>query len=384
MTLQDAGQPVDPARPVSAVVVAGTHVRLARLGALLDSAGIEVLGLAKTVDEAVALVAEKDPDTVLLDLALAAGGLEVVENVMARCATPIVLTGAAAETADEALSAGAVDLVAPGTESLGPTAYSRALARHLGVASRVRVITHPRGRLRERGLARERGTVALEPERTSPVAAAAPAAPATPGTGSGGLAGRRTPLICIGASTGGPPALAAILGALPADLPVPVLVVQHMAEGFVEGLARWLDGVVTLPVSVALHGDRLRPGHVVLAPSDGNLVVEPGLRVSIEPPREGQFHTPEIDRSFASVAEVCRDRAVGVLLTGMGRDGAAGMLALRRVGAFTIGQDEGTSAVWGMPAAAASLDALAVELPLPEIAAGIVDAVSRLLVPEAV
>lgn len=379
MTLQDAGQPVDPARPVSAVVVAGTHVRLARLGALLDSAGIEVLGLAKTVDEAVDLVAEKDPDTVLLDLALAAGGLEVVENVMARCATPIVLTGAAAESAEEALSAGAVDLVAPGTESLGPTAYSRALARHLGVASRVRVITHPRGRLRERGLARESSRVAMEPERTSPVAAAAASVGA-----SGGLGGRRNTLICIGASTGGPPALAAILGALPADLPVPVLVVQHMAEGFVEGLARWLDGVVTLPVSVALHGDRLRPGHVVLAPSDGNLVVEPGLRVSIEPPREGQFHTPEIDRSFMSVAEVCRDRAVGVLLTGMGRDGAAGMLALRRVGAFTIGQDEGTSAVWGMPAAAASLDALAVELPLPEIAAGIVDAVSRLLVPEAV
>ncbi len=81
---------------------------------------------------------------------------------------------------------------------------------------------------------------------------------------------------------------------------------------------------------------------------------------------------------------MCRDRAVGVLLTGMGRDGAAGMLAMRRMGAFTIGQDEGTSAVWGMPAAAASLDALAVELPLPEIAAAIVDAVSRLLVPEAV
>jgi two-component system chemotaxis response regulator CheB len=219
----------------------------------------------------------------------------------------------------------------------------------------------------------------------SPLPSSAPVAGGSPAAApAGGLGGRRTPLICIGASTGGPPALAAILGALPADLAVPVLVVQHMAEGFVEGLARWLDGVVSLPVSVALNGDRLRPGHVVLAPSDGNLVVEPGLRVRIDEPRAGQFHIPEIDTSFASVAEVCRDRAVGVLLTGMGRDGAAGMLALRRMGAFTIGQDEGTSAVWGMPAAAASLDALAVELPLPQIAAGIVDAVSRLLVPEAV
>jgi two-component system chemotaxis response regulator CheB len=388
----DAGAPVEPARPVSAVVVAGTHVRLARLGSLLETAGIEVLGLAKSVDEAVSLVGSRGPDTVLLDLALAAGGLEVVERVMANCATPIVLTGAAAEQAAEALSAGAVDCVAPGTESLGPSVYSRALARHLGVASRVRVITHPRGRLRERGLAADSARVTIGAEassRASAPAAPRPAAPpaatgATSGASGSGLGGRRTPVICIGASTGGPPALASILGALPADLAVPVLVVQHMAEGFVEGLARWLDGVVDLPVSVALNGDRLRPGHVVLAPSDGNLVVEPGLRVRIDDPRPGQFHIPEIDTTFSSVAEVCRDRAVGVLLTGMGRDGAAGMLAMRRMGAFTIGQDEGTSAVWGMPAAAASLDALAVELPLPEIAAGIVDAVSRLLVPEAV
>lgn len=390
-SLQDAGAPVEPARPVSAVVAAGTHVRLARLGSLLEAAGIDVLGLAKTVDEAVELVCSRTPDTVLLDLALAAGGLDVVERVMANCATPIVLTGAAAESAAEALSAGAVDCVAPGTESLGPSVYSRALARHLGVASRVRVITHPRGRLRERGLAAEAARVTIGAAASSaaqapstPIASSAPAVPNGSPAASPGLAGRRTPLICIGASTGGPPALAAILGALPTDLSVPVLVVQHMAEGFVEGLARWLDGVVSLPVSVALNGDRLRPGHVVLAPSDGNLVVEPGLRVRIDDPRPGQFHIPEIDTTFSSVAEVCRDRAVGVLLTGMGRDGAAGMLAMRRMGAFTIGQDEGTSAVWGMPAAAASLDALAVELPLPEIAGGIVDAVSRLLVPEAV
>ena len=390
--LHDAGAPVEPARPVSAVVVAGTHVRLARLASLLETAGIEVLGLAKTVDEAVEQVGSRGPDTVLLDLALAAGGLDVVERVMANCATPIVLTGAAAEQAAEALSAGAVDCVAPGTESLGPSVYSRALARHLGVASRVRVITHPRGRLRERGLAAQAARVTIGAEASARASAPtrpgapAPTAGTTPtGAGSGAsLGGRRTPVICIGASTGGPPALASILGSLPTDLAVPVLVVQHMAEGFVEGLARWLDGVVDLPVSVALNGDRLRPGHVVLAPSDGNLVVEPGLRVRIDDPRPGQFHIPEIDTTFASVAEVCRDRAVGVLLTGMGRDCAAGMLAMRRMGAFTIGQDEGTSAVWGMPAAAASLDALAVELPLPEIAAGIVDAVSRLLVPEAV
>lgn len=364
-SVQDAGPRARPSRRVSAVVVAGTNVRLARLRHLLSTVGIEVLAGARTVDDGIEAVCRHEPDTVLLDLAMAAGGLELVENVMARCATPIVLTGPAAEQADVALAAGAVDFVSPGTEGLGPAMYSQALARHLDVASRVRVITHPRGRLRARGLVGD---------TRRPDAAEAPAV----------RRDARPPLVAVGASTGGPPALATILASLPADLEAPVVVVQHMADGFVEGLARWLDGVCPMPVSVALHGDRLRPGHVVLAPSDGNLVVEPGLRLRIEDPRPTQFHTPEIDRTFVSVAEVCRDRAVGVLLTGMGRDGAAGMVALRHAGAYTIGQDEGTSAVWGMPAAAVALDGVDVELPLPDIAAGIVDALARLGVHQAV
>ena len=366
-SMQDAGLPGEPARPVTVVVVAGTHVRLDRLAHLLATVGIEVVAAVRSVDEGTDAVSQHEPDAVLLDLAMSSGGLELVERVMGRRATPIVLTGAAAEGAATAMAAGAVDLITPGTEGLGPVVYARALARHINVASRVRVITHPRGRLRERGLAT--GT-------------AADGSPTRLRSADG--RSHRPTVVVIGASTGGPPALASILAALPADLDVPVVVVQHMAEGFVEGLASWLDGIVARPVSVALNGDRLRPGHVVLAPSDGNLVVEPGLRLSIEDPRPGQFHVPEIDRTLQSVAEVCRDRAVGVLLTGMGRDGAAGMLALRRVGAFTIGQDEGTSAVWGMPAAAAALGGLDVELPLPEIAAALTDAVRRLHIHQAV
>jgi len=356
---------LDPARPVSVVIVAGTQVRLSRLDQLLASTGVLVLGTARTVDDAVVAICEHAPDVVLLDLALAAGGLELVERVMARCPAPIVLTGAASEDADLALAAGAVDVVPVGTEAQGSGTYARTLARHISVASRVRVITHPRGRLRERGYGAD------------------PAAPATT-TPTSVEGRRRPPLVVIGASTGGPPALAALLGQLPPDLPASVVVVQHMAEGFVEGLAQWLGDISPLPVSVALHGDRLRPGHVVLAPSDGNLVIDPGCRMSIEAPREGQFHIPEIDRTFRSAAAACRERVVGVLLTGMGRDGAAGLLALRRVGAFTIAQDELTSAVWGMPAAAVALDAADLELPLPRIAPAIAAAVARLGVAEAV
>jgi len=358
-TASDIGVPAVPARPVTVVVVAGTHVRLARLAHLLSLSGIEVLGTARGADEAVTAVVELAPDTVLLDLALGAGGLETVERLMARCPTPIVLTGAASQNADLALAAGAVDVIAPTAEHMGPAPFARVLARHLGVASRVRVITHPRDRLRERGLDGEAPPVRRDPRRTAPV-------------------------VVIGASTGGPPALASLLGGLPVELPAPVVVVQHMATGFVEGLAGWLDGVVDLPVSVALHGDRLRPGHVVVAPSDGNLVLGPGLRIEIEDPRPNQLHIPEVDRTMRSVAQVCGDRAVGVLLTGMGRDGASGLLALRRAGAFTVAQDESSSAVWGMPAAAMSIDAASVELALPDIPTAVVDAVARLVVPEAV
>ena len=367
-SLQDAGLPAEPARPVSVVVVAGTNVRLTRLQHLLATVGIEVVAGVRTVDEGVDAVSEHEPDVVLLDLAMTTGGLELVERVMGRRATPIVLTGPAAEGAAVAMAAGAVDLVTPGTEGLGPVVYARALARHLNVASRVRVITHPRGRLRERGLA-----TGTDPDGS-----------ASRRRSSGDGRAQRPTVVVVGASTGGPPALAAVLGALPPDLDVPVVVVQHMAEGFVEGLASWLDAVIAAPVTVALNGDRLRAGHVVLAPSDGNLVVETGLRLRVEDPRDGQFHVPEIDRTLRSVAEVCREHAIGVLLTGMGRDGAAGMLAVRRAGGFTIGQDEGTSAVWGMPGAAAALDGLDVELPLPEIADAIVEAVRRLRINEAV
>ena len=110
-------------------------------------------------------------------------------------------------------------------------------------------------------------------------------------------------IVAIGASTGGPPALATILSEFPADLQAAVVVVQHMAEGFVEGLARWLDETCPLPVVVACDGERLRPGVVHLAPANKNLVVQPGLRVSLEPPNPGQFHLPGVDATLLAVAD---------------------------------------------------------------------------------
>jgi two-component system chemotaxis response regulator CheB len=150
-----------------------------------------------------------------------------------------------------------------------------------------------------------------------------------------------------------------------------------MANGFVEGLVEWLDTVSPLPVTVAADGQRLRPGAVVVAPAGRNLLVHRNLRVELAPPGTGQFHVPGIDTTFASVAKTSGSRAIGVLLTGMGRDGAVGLRSMREAGAITIGQDEPTSVVFGMPAAAQALDAVEIELPLPGIAAVLVSLLDR-------
>jgi len=349
--------------------VAATQVRLGRLSALIEAAPFEVRGVARSIDDAVAMVIETQPAAILLDLSAASGGLELIERIMARAATPIVLTGASALTASEALALGAVDVVGEEAEALGPGPYSVELIRHLNVATRVRVITHPRGRLRDHG----------HSSAASPRAGAVVGSSADDVTGASVVSQRlgRPPVVAIGASTGGPAALVKVLRGLPADFPAPVVVVQHMADGFIEGLARWLNELVPLEVVVARDGDRLRPGVVMLASSDGNLAIESSLRVKIRPRRAGQFHVPEVDTTFRCVADLCRDRAVGVLLTGMGRDGADGLRRMRIAGAHTICQDESTSAVWGMPGAAAAMDAVDEELPVELIADAVIDAVTR-------
>jgi two-component system chemotaxis response regulator CheB len=181
-------------------------------------------------------------------------------------------------------------------------------------------------------------------------------------------------VIVIGASTGGPAALAELLGALPSDLPAAVLVVQHMSQGFMEGLARWLDATCPLPVGIAVNGQRLLPGTVTLAPDGANTELDEGLRLRLTPAGPRQFHVPSVDLAFASAARVCGESAVGILLTGMGRDGAAGLGQLREAGGLTLAQDEASSVVWGMPGAAVAAGAAALVLPLDELAAA---AVSR-------
>lgn len=320
--------------------------------------GLLVVGEARTGRDALALVERLRPSAVVLDLELAGmAAIEIIERIMASVPTPILVcsTKGDAERAAAALAAGAVDVVArPMTSDADRTLYGDAVLRGVRVASRVRVITHPRARLKNRASAAADAAATAAAARDP-----RPAPIVSEGT---------VDLVAIGASTGGPQALAHLLGALPLGFGPAIVVVQHMADGFIEGLASWLDTLCALPVGIATEGSRLRGGTVTIAPGARNLIVNDHLRISFEPPAETQFHIPGVDATFESVARNIGPRAIGVLLTGMGRDGAIGLKAMRDAGAITIGQDEESSTVYGMPGAAVARGAVQRELPLVEIA----------------
>jgi two-component system chemotaxis response regulator CheB len=182
--------------------------------------------------------------------------------------------------------------------------------------------------------------------------------------------GAETALVAIGASTGGPPALKAVLSSLPEDFCLPILIVQHIAQGFVAAFAQWLAGASGHPVHIAFHGEATLPGHVYLAPDDFHLGISKGQHIALsdDPPENGGLR-PSVSHLFRSVAQVLGSRAVGVLLTGMGRDGARELRYLREAGALTIAQDEASSIVYGMPGEAVKIEAATYVLPPESIAA---------------
>jgi two-component system chemotaxis response regulator CheB len=388
-----SAQPESPA-PVTVVVVddSATQRRFIRAAMSVDPL-LEVVGEARTGRDAVALVEKLRPTAVLMDLHLPVmNGLEAIERIMATRPTPIVVyssfvDGADRENAASALAAGAIDVMAkPGPNDSGRLEeYAEALRQRLRVAGRVRVITHPRGRLgrsdaavstRRLGNEAARSDEGRRPVAVAPKQRSARADLPIDGT-LAALEARPFEMLAIGASTGGPQALATLLAELPEQTRTSIVVIQHMADGFMEGLVHWLDEVCPLPVVLGSAGKRLSPGTVTVAPSGLNLIVHEHFRVTMQTPPATQYHVPGIDATFASVADTFGSAACGVLLTGMGRDGALGLKRIRDLGGLTIGQDESTSAVYGMPAAAKLADALDLQLPLPEIST----ALGRLLLP---
>lgn len=355
--------------PVTVVVVDDSAVqrRFAR-SAIEADRGLTVIGEARNGRDAVAMVERLHPQVVLMDLHLPVmNGIEAIERIMAVRPTPILVyssfvDGEDRENAATALAAGAVDVMEKPAAAAGRLDdYAEALRRRLRVAGRAKVITHPRARL---GGAT---TGALSTRRLGAPGQCASVRDRLSVTCLADIAPRIVRVVVVGASTGGPQAVNNLLSELPPDFPAAVVVVQHMADGFIEGLAGWLDNSCALPVSVGATGKRLMPGTVTIAPSGLNFIVHEQLRVTTHGPPPSQYHVPGIDATMMSIADSIGSNAVGVLLTGMGRDGAAGMKCLRDIGAFTITQDEETSAVYGMPAAAMELDAADLQLPLADI-----------------
>jgi two-component system, chemotaxis family, protein-glutamate methylesterase/glutaminase len=312
---------------------------------------IEVAGFAADGEEAVRLTAELKPDLVTMDIHMPKlDGLAATERIMAYTPTPILVVSSSVHgegmgVAFDALDAGALEVLKKpeprdwaDLERIG-----RELIRKIKILSRVRVITHVRGRHPDAATPGQSGPVVSTPSRRG-----------------------RFNLVAIGSSTGGPSALGIVLGALAPDFPLPVVIAQHIAEGFIPGLVEWLDRACSIPVRAAIDGDVAEPGHAYLAPTGLNLEVS-GLHMRFAKPLGGQLYIPSADSLFASVAASHGKRSLGVILTGMGADGARGLKAMHDMGAFTIAQDEASSVVYGMPRAAAELGAAEVVLPVEEI-----------------
>lgn len=334
---------------VKVLVVEDSAVQRAHLVRALEAEGdIQVVGHVADASEATAAVERHRPDVVTLDLQLpGGGGQHAIEQIMAFSPVPILvlaaLAGARSATAVDALVAGALDaLPKPARWTPAAEADLRKRVRSLRGAT---VLRHPRGR-----------RAAEQP--------------------SGARAGRgRVPIVAMAASTGGPPALAKVLSGL-GGLRAAVLVVQHLHPDFIDGFVSWMARVSPLPVQLASDGNPLQRGGVYIAPGGTHLRADIEGRVSLDAePRT--LHRPSADELFTSVAAAQGPRAVGVLLTGMGDDGAKGLLAMRAAGATTIAQDEKTSAVFGMPRSAVALGAASKVLPLDDIATEIVQAMRK-------
>lgn len=302
----------------------------AALQRMLEYGGdIRVAAVCSTAEEAISVLPRIAPDLVTMDVGLPGmGGMEAIGEIMSSRPLPILVVsghvGPGTGLAAAALAAGALDVLGKDDLDLldpaGPA--GAAFRRRVRVLCRVRAIRHPRARLAVSG---------------------------------GPVPGHRASVIGVCASVGGPQVLARLLGALPADYPIPILVVQHIAAGFTDGLVRWLDQAVRVPVGIAVPGVRIAPG-AWFAPEGAHLTLAASGWLSLDRRTVVAGHyCPSGDVLLNSVATAAGKDGVAVVLSGMGSDGAAGAAAVRRRGGLAIAQDEQSSAVFGMPKSAIDL-----------------------------
>lgn len=345
-----------PEDPKKVVIVDDSALMRQILTTIIDSApNLTVVGAAPDPLSARTMIKKENPDVVTLDVEMPKmDGLEFLEKIMRLRPTPVVmissLTQVGAGATVTALELGAVDFVAKPTQDLkdGLLAKSEEIIQKVTAAAAV-------NRTKLERLAAPKNWASINFDTTEQI-------------------------VAIGASTGGVTAIGQILSELPANAPA-ILITQHMPNQFTGSFAARLDKQVGMTVSEAKHRERVLPGHVYIAPGDRHLrLVRSGANYVCElddgPLVTG--HKPSVDVLFSSVAEAAGARAIGVILTGMGKDGAEGLLRMREAGAHTIGQDEVSAVVYGMCKVAFENGAVIHQAPLEKIASLIVDQCKRL------
>jgi two-component system chemotaxis response regulator CheB len=329
------------ARVIKVLIVEDSPVAREFLTYLLTSdPAIRVVATANNGLEALEAIRQNKPDVITMDIHMPMmDGFEATRRIMETMPTPIVIVsgnmgGDEVESTFRAIEAGALAVIRrpPGFNHSEFEAASKELIQTVKLMSEVKVVKRIPHAVKERIAAPP--TIAKSLHKTAVIQA-----------------------VAIGASTGGPPVLNRILSGLPQNFPVPVLIVQHIAQGFTEGFATWISNVSGFPVKIAAHGERPAPGHGYVAPDGFHLGLERGLRIALSGLAPENGLRPSVSYLFRSVAQVLGPAAIGVLLTGMGRDGAEELRMMKEQGAVTFAQDEESSVVFGMPGEAIKLNA---------------------------
>ena len=338
---------------IRVLVVDDSPVAREMLTHILNSdAGIEVIGSAANGREAVEFVRRNTPDLITMDIHMPQmDGFEATRTIMETNPVPIVMvTGSSdmreLEASFRAIEVGALT-VRQKPQGIGHPDHEKEAGNLITTVKLMSEIKVVRRWLRS-GDRRPIQRGESVPDVISPPA--------------------EVKVVAIGASTGGPPVIEKILTQLPKDFSPPVLIVQHMAEGFIRGFAEWLGQTSSLPVHVPFHGSMTRPGHVYIAPDGMQMKMDAAGRISCRSDGPENGLRPSVSYLFRSVAEVFGQNAAGVLLTGMGKDGAAELKLMKEKGAVTIAQNGETSAVFGMPGEAVRLNAAKYVLPVDKIA----------------
>lgn len=351
--------------PIRVLIADDSAVMRTALSRMLDnSPQIRVCGTARNGQEVVEKTKLLQPDVITLDVEMPVlNGVEALKRIMSECPCPVIMVSCAtregAEVTIEALSAGAFDYLSK--ESFHPGQDSLRMGHDL--IAKIEAASHSR-------LARER-TALQPPFPPSLLRVPSPEV-------SRVLPGMVPRIVVLGTSTGGPRALQELLPELPGDLPVSMIVVQHMPPGFTAPFAKRLDGLSRVKVREAQHGEAVVPGTVYIAPAGHHTtLVRDSSRVSIclSDTPSNTAHKPSVDVAMLSVAELFGSYAMGIILTGMGSDGLVGMTAIHEAGGITLGQDEASSVVYGMPRSCAERGILDRVVPLSHVPRHILQAI---------